>query len=214
MGRELTQLISPKSRFPHRRGGGPARAFRVRIPLRFPHRRGGGPQPQTPFSSSIAFSPQAWGWTAVIMQMATGAGVFPTGVGVDRTTSTAPRQSNSFSPQAWGWTDVDYEFETADCVFPTGVGVDRVWPKFKLGSNVFPTGVGVDRSERVSRFATQTFSPQAWGWTGLRRILGFMPMRFPHRRGGGPLWIAAADNTSSFSPQAWGWTAAMGQWRQ
>ncbi len=50
---------------------------------------------------------------------------------------------------------------------------------------VFPTGVGVDRF---------TF------------ILDKRPMGFPHRRGGGPSWVAGIWNSGAFSPQAWGWT--------
>ena len=50
---------------------------------RFPHTRGGGPSSQRAAMGFNAFSPHAWGWTALLAMLWMHKEVFPTRVGVD-----------------------------------------------------------------------------------------------------------------------------------
>ncbi len=50
----------------------------------FPHTRGGGPQNLSFLRGQSEFSPHAWGWTVLLLQVDFRQLVFPTRVGVDR----------------------------------------------------------------------------------------------------------------------------------
>ena len=152
----------------------------------FPHTRGGGPSTIRFPNNFLTFSPHAWGWTFSLASSMCLSIVFPTRVGVDRSTPsrftatprfphtrgggpnvgrTAPK-SGTFSPHAWGWT-------------------------FARGGNcliliVFPTRVGVDRNPGAKS------EPNC---------------SFPHTRGGGPRIDPSVCPNTSFSPHAWGWTS-------
>ncbi len=152
----------------------------------FPHTRGDGPTCACSQRNSGRFSPHAWGWTALEGSPYSPQEVFPTRVGMDRTTSivttcggsfphtrgdgpTYPeveRTQIEFSPHAWGWTGVSQGNGVCDDVFPTRVGMDR------------------------------------------RGYLTLTPSHsFPHTRGDGPFTCDMGELIPMFSPHAWGWTA-------
>ena len=49
-----------------------------------PHTRGDGPLSRSDFCNQPAYSPHAWGWTALHREMGRVEKVFPTRVGMDR----------------------------------------------------------------------------------------------------------------------------------
>ena len=110
-----------------------------------PHTRGDGPAPRSPVNCRRAFSPHAWGWSAVTRLFAGRRRVLPTRVGMVRLISAAPRgplrsphtrgdgpskwkpkiRACPFSPHAWGWSAgrrAGYRHRT---VLPTRVGMVR-----------------------------------------------------------------------------------------
>ena len=114
-------------------------------PACVPHRRGDGPLISDQTTAKMECSPQAWGWTVGRAHRHWPHGVFPTGVGMDRSSATSPRRParvphrrgdgpcyadrerslRPCSPQAWGWTDDPLHGRSWRRVFPTCVGMDR-----------------------------------------------------------------------------------------
>ena len=92
-------------------------------PVGFPHVRGDGPTRRAGSNRADEFSPRAWGWSESPGQSQTHDRVFPTCVGMVRTSSgrkahslrfphvrgdgpvkpTCPLGTTMFSPRAWGW---------------------------------------------------------------------------------------------------------------
>ncbi len=150
-----------------------------------PHPRGDGPASQIIHGHDEAFSPPAWGWSAVRRPEPRDGLVLPTRVGMVRTPSTftssiwssphprgdGPRSAeilkrgNTFSPPAWGWS-ADHR-------------------RVRLQLPVLPTRVGMVRSNEGSR-STRSGSP--------------------HPRGDGPLGLPDKITGTQFSPPAWGWS--------
>ncbi len=150
----------------------------------FPHTRGDGPPISSTASPVAWFSPHAWGWPDQSRFRAVRQPVFPTRVGMARSTARprnhAPRFPHTrgdgpggdglanfagkFSPHAWGW---------------PGTGIQHGRRKV-----VFPTRVGMARSPRCSCDA---------------------PVSFPHTRGDGPVRARVHNYQTGFSPHAWGW---------
>ncbi len=81
----------------------------------------------------------------MITKIETGKTVFPTRVGVYRSTSTFVSSSERFPHTRGG--------------VPLEIYTDPTWKK------VFPTRVGVYRSSSPAKIGSVTFSPHAWGCT-------------------------------------------------
>ena len=107
--------------------------------------------------------------------------------------------------------------------------MDRAAPSRTPGRIRFPHTRGDGPEGKKQGFDTLEFSPHAWGWTVLQRLLlpggrvfptrvgmdrrGYssptLPRRFPHTRGDGPFAEGASPDEPAFSPHAWGWTAGV-----
>ncbi len=131
--------------FPTRVGMDRRLNWMLRSSLCFPHTRGDGPSSRSPCATVMSFSPHAWGWTALRRRDLHTRSVFPTRVGMDRssripnllllsfphTRGDGPMQSQisqqkiEFSPHAWGWTVCSLRAWRLHRVFPTRVGMDR-----------------------------------------------------------------------------------------
>ena len=144
--------------FPTRVGVDQVKDSLIFCTMRFPHTRGGGPHNALPFVRRGWFSPHAWGWTEMNGSTHCSLMVFPTRVGVDRSSllfSTGycrfPHTRGGgpcgcgrfghgpgFSPHAWGWTVGGCIDEEAVLVFPTRVGVDRTFRTNSGPNGSFP----------------------------------------------------------------------------
>ena len=91
-------------------------------------------------------SPRAWGWTDGGHGVSRRGNVFPTRVGMDRSSAYAlsrsigvphtrgdgpqpygvTRKPHPYSPQAWGWTALQHAFAVFALVFPTRVGLMNI----------------------------------------------------------------------------------------
>ncbi len=151
-----------------------------------PHAGGDGPHHHKGISFRGTFSPRGWGWTAGTQNVHRPPDVFPTRVGMDRTSPTASGGGNCF-PHASGdgpatWTPA----ATPSWFSPRGWGWTEREPRREAGAGVFPTRVGMD---------LDSLKPPA-------------PLpRFPHAGGDGPVRNKPAPGKPLFSPRGWGWTA-------
>ena len=150
-----------------------------------PHGRGDGPCQNQRHEAAKRCSPRAWGWTGDCDVSLSRCLVFPTGVGMDRTsTATAgpssrvphgrgdgPETSVEYgnekwcSPRAWGWTGDRPCRPTRRDVFPTGVGMDRWRQQVEGQLGGVPHGRGDGPRYSSIYAAPGTCSPRAWGWT-------------------------------------------------
>ncbi len=125
---------------------------------RFPHTRGDGPPNLPNFLEFVAFSPHAWGWTARCKNRCGYTRVFPTRVGMDRSSVRWSRrdfcfphtrgdgpigtwpggEAGMFSPHAWGWTASVFVHGGLRVVFPTRVGMDRSTVSTRPSACCFP----------------------------------------------------------------------------
>ena len=213
---------------------------------RSPHPRGDGPvRVALPFKLE-AFSPPAWGWSGFTHAPPSSPAVLPTRVGMVRRSKARPLGWRSsphprgdgpglggsqscgglFSPPAWGWSGNERPAMAQGGVLPTRVGMVRVstWALTQANCSPHPRGDG-PQVGTTTRLAA-TFSPPAWGWSGLvsgiRSIACVLPtrvgmvrisaghhpakLRSPHPRGDGPLSTKPKPAATSFSPPAWGWS--------
>ena len=175
----------PRSVFPTRVGMVRSRTAVSRCPPRFPHARGDGPPPTIAETPAVGFSPRAWGWSGLHLHPRHRRHVFPTRVGMVRTTATrrSPairfphargdgpdfwhRQTlpDAFSPRAWGWSAHPCDRPRSGRVFPTRVGMVRKATSCNPRRSSFPhaRGDGPRRGYASSRGGG--FSPRAWGWS-------------------------------------------------
>ncbi len=191
-----------------------------------PHPRGDGPDWVLSLHAHGQFSPPAWGWSAKKIERHRKWIVLPTRVGMVRASKTQakgqagsphPRGDgpsrpgygcvrNQFSPPAWGWSGVSRWPQRRPSVLPTRVGMVRCssWQNHFVGCSPHPRGDGPSSS--VGGPVGRSFSPPAWGWSGVSlrmeanaRVLptrvGMVrgarappqaPRRSPHPRGDGP----------------------------
>ena len=194
--------------------------------LRFPHTRGDGPKRIGSLLNLRQVSPHAWGWSGHLLLTEGGHRVFPTRVGMVRssrilsasparfphTRGDGPRQKagppgcRRFSPHAWGWS-----------------GNLIVWNE---PIDVFPTLRGDGPNYQTIRYRPLRFSPHAWGWSALPQHKFVSPQVFPtrvgmvrsakrtsismacfpHTRGDGPDSSHFSRPKWTFSPHAWGWS--------
>ncbi len=172
--------------FPHPRGDGPPSSGHVIVAFQFSLPRGDGPAALIDDADKREFSPPAWGWSAACGAGLRSGDVFPTRVGMVRSSGPLPYcfirfphprgdgprlvhlgpRTVMFSPPAWGWSaNSDFKGHGMP-VFPTRVGMVRV------------------KGAQCSHI-----------------------LCFPHPRGDGPTCSMAALRLASFSPPAGGWSA-------
>ena len=152
----------------------------------FPHTRGDGPASSPVLCDASMFSPHPWGWTATNWPPAEGKGVFPTPVGMDRTSNSRQARlrrfphtrgdgpsdmacsisSFTFSPHPWGWTVSARLVVRLAYVFPTPVGMDRPKNRRTIETACFPHTRGDGPVNALDGDLWQAFSPHPWGWTG------------------------------------------------
>ena len=82
--------------FPTPVGMDRSRARSARLQSRFPHTRGDGPVNDLRACFELVFSPHPWGWTARGPRRLSGPQVFPTPVGMDRTSTHTPTNRGGF----------------------------------------------------------------------------------------------------------------------
>ncbi len=131
--------------FPTRVGMVRQRRRRCAGAASFPHTRGDGPDIRQLSEVPVRFSPHAWGWSVGGGEIRRRHFVFPTRVGMVRTTLTTgeegwrfphtrgdgPHAVNGFirelvfSPHAWGWSADLSARNRSSPVFPTRVGMVR-----------------------------------------------------------------------------------------
>ena len=154
----------------------------------------------------MTFSPPAWGWSVPGAPCAGCLCVFPTRVGMVRTSTSeasvscrfphprgdgpvnvAPQwRSRWFSPPAWGWSNGCGERKTREPVFPTRVGMVRSAVADAEHRQGFPHPRGDGPPWTVTTCPTSLFS---------------------HPRGDGPRTSGVEPGWQVFSPPAWGWSA-------
>ena len=162
--------------------------LRLLIRASSPHPRGDGPRSGPRNCDCIRFSPPAWGWSdrrrgACVIQR-----VLPTRVGMVRKPvenvihcprSPHPRgdgptiganraRTITFSPPAWGWSGDRPSCPRSGAVLPTRVGMVRAagYSRSRTARSPHPRGDGPTITGGT--FASPTFSPPAWGWSGIR----------------------------------------------
>ena len=165
MDRFEDNAITLRAGVPHASGDGP-RLARYAVPLK-------------------GCSPREWGWTDEETRSERREVVFPTRVGMDR--SSAPifrasysvphasgdgpvggylvRFSGSCSPREWGWTGHDRRSKQNDLVFPTRVGMDRMATQIICDACGVPHASGDGPVKRLGLETQVRCSPREWGWT-------------------------------------------------
>ena len=150
-----------------------------------PHPRGDGPRKTPSPRLKRAFSPPAWGWSAVAAVEGQRRPVLPTRVGMVRSLiPEAPgpprsphprgdgpkqmlmvREFNAFSPPAWGWSANPSPVDLAHHVLPTRVGMVRGKAGLGSGGGCSPHPRGDGPRTRTRNLNLIRFSPPAWGWS-------------------------------------------------
>ncbi len=150
-----------------------------------------------------AFSPRAWGWSAVEQPKGADVCVLPTRVGMVRRMNAIENEVKGsphargdgpfclaptgrhqrFSPRAWGWSAASAFFSASSTVLPTRVGMVRrplqtCWP-----SRCSPHARGDGPALLANIIARHWFSPRAWGWSGEREQKTKRPDVLPTRVG-------------------------------
>ena len=78
----------------------------------------------------------------------------------------------SFSPRAWGWSAASSGVSSTVPVLPTCVGMVRVSPLFHRPFRCSPHVRGDGPLRRDNPALQSTFSPRAWGWSGVSDVVG------------------------------------------
>ena len=130
-------------------------------------------------------SPRAWGWSAYIGFGAVAVFLFPTGVGMVRSTGFRREPKGALphgrgdgpveyryifelgasSPRAWGWSEFTYALTYILILFPTGVGMVRTYTTNKEMAFTLPHGRGDGPRHKIIVLALGHSSPRAWGWS-------------------------------------------------
>jgi len=211
---------------------------------RFPHARGDVPHLVCVFQNLNQFSPRAWGCSGLDCVCPSRLQVFPTRVGMFRTHRTSfvritgfPHARGDvpntglregphflFSPRAWGCSVWVEGTNALPPVFPTRVGMFRPFFAPAFSESRFPHARGDVPVARTATPVPPSFSPRAWGCSGLSflppTIDSVFPTRvgmfrqktrvdglffcFPHARGDVPVHRTSMDDGCMFSPRAWG----------
>ena len=167
--------------------------------IRFPHVRGDGPMSARALSRVSWFSPRAWGWSDEREGKRKTLLVFPTCVGMVRSSERqrlpclgfphvrgdGPQWETEcyclsvFSPRAWGWSGRTLVADRIVGVFPTCVGMVRKSLASGERERSFPHVRGDGPLNELGRRTAQPFSPRAWGWSGCVRVNGRRRSVFP-----------------------------------
>ena len=163
----------------------------VNLRRSFPHPRGDGPNLAHHTKHTLPFSPPAWGWSDYPNYHPRGVRVFPTRVGMVRSSlssnETSPcfphprgdgpcfvirrRIFRRFSPPAWGWS-AEFPLELQRrIVFPTRVGMVRALTGARVELFCFPHPRGDGPMRHLAPRYAVLFSPPAWGWRIVPRVL-------------------------------------------
>ncbi len=192
--------------FPTHVGVDPYRLLVANTPSALPHARGGGPAGDPRFDLRWDSSPRTWGWTPTSTGAGRPARLFPTHVGVDRTSSEQPDNvfplphargggpnipvgtvpAEASSPRTWGWTEYTEGALEGLRLFPTHVGVDPVADGNPNSERALPHARGGGPVLRAARAAWALSSPRTWGWTEELPELVYQFQLFPTHVGVDP----------------------------
>ena len=167
------------------------RARRSRRRRSFPHACGDVPPGAPSRRGPVGFSPRLWGCSGVGDAFRDGVAVFPTPVGMFRTSGRARPSSTCFphacgdvppmvpwtssrllfSPRLWGCSGRWRRRHRHQRVFPTPVGMFRDTAQSTLRLFGFPHACG-DVPESLARHILKAmFSPRLWGCSVIRPFL-------------------------------------------
>ena len=155
----------------------------------FPHARGDVPYVLRSFVHAVPFSPRAWGCSAWSAALDPRGAVFPTRVGMFRldckrrfiqqrfphARGDVPLWPHGyrcfllFSPRAWGCSGIHAPRSGVVKVFPTRVGMFRLGPCCLETSPGFPHARGDVPPASGEQMKDFSFSPRAWGCSGMDR---------------------------------------------
>ena len=93
------------------------------------------------------------------------------------------RRRMLFSPRAWGWSGTDLSADGAERVLPTRVGMVRRLAPLGEHSKRSPHARGDGPLLRLQHLSQPLFSPRAWGWSRLSRIVRPLVNVLPTRVG-------------------------------
>ena len=155
-----------------------------------PHPRGDGPNIHRGSFVRSAYSPPAWGWSGHLRACMNAAEVFPTRVGMVRsgfppsnrpcriphprgdgpTAVSGYGRRTEYSPPAWGWSVHATRMHVGWIVFPTRVGMVRGPCDERKNHYRIPHPRGDGPGDGSITVTKGTYSPPAWGWSGLGRV--------------------------------------------
>ena len=168
-----------------------------------PHTRGDVPLPRLKSRLVRGFSPHAWGCSLGSCLPWQSQSVLPTRVGMFRklnvanqhdlssphtrgdvpySPATASRR-NTFSPHAWGCSVERQAKRTGQVVLPTRVGMFRTKESSFRAAASSPHTRGDVPTRTASNAPPRSFSPHAWGCSGVGRLHGKRPPVLPTRVG-------------------------------
>ena len=164
MDRYLSGTLPPARSFPHTRGDGPYGCRpNVCFVHVFPTRVGMDRIRRHIRAHPAAFSPHAWGWTAL---------------------PGYPRRPGRRFPHTRGdGPFFESIFTSSPAVFPTRVGMDQWKALLRWYDQSFPHTRGDGPTRRSIPNRSMQFSPHAWGWTVFYVEYGFEQEVFPTRVG-------------------------------
>ena len=149
----------------------------------FPHARGDVPRSQIRQNKTLTFSPRTWGCSAAGAHRCGRRDVFPTHVGMFRSSGDVsyipicfPHARGDvpcyagcttdavvFSPRTWGCSGIGRLNAEATIVFPTHVGMFRHNPWRRSGGGGFPHARGDVPLLAIIGSSQFRFSPRTWG---------------------------------------------------
>ena len=154
----------------------------------FPHTRGDVPFYDTIYVHIENFSPHTWGCSGGTRTRAPRRRLFPTHVGMFRTSRLESPIGGTFPHTRGDVPGASLDIDTIESFSPHTWGCSVLQPGGIQGPILFPTHVGMFRS---ARSAAQGHWP------------------FPHTRGDVPLPFLLSGPRPPFSPHTWGCSAAM-----
>ncbi len=189
---------------PHPRGDVPVCGdWRTAYQPPSPHPRGDVPSRRAMLRRSDSFSPPAWGCSGAFRRGQQREELLPTRVGMFRVlkaweplakTSPHPRGDvyllgigqfyhADFSPPAWGCSVKKQTAKALTCLLPTRVGMFRLIMSYGRGVKASPHPRGDVPSSRSTSKRPRSFSPPAWGCSGVEELKGETIFLLPTRVG-------------------------------
>ncbi len=165
----------------------------------FPHGCGDGPLSPLYSCPFAQFSPRVWGWSGLAQNGLSIVQVFPTGVGMVRSSlrrawasirfphgcgdgpivAVMEETEYQFSPRVWGWSGGRVLVQPRPHVFPTGVGMVRLPAPPLPPCGGFPHGCGDGPNPLPATGSSVGFSPRVWGWSCSAAMYSGVPAVFP-----------------------------------